>query len=152
MQNAATLPPPTDDPIVPPEMPSDPPALAAASAPLPDMPRPIKAAIIVRLLLSEGINLSLTTLPASLQAALARDLSTLRYVDRRTLCRVVEEFVQELDQIGLGAASHELRDDGVQLIIVGHAVGVGPKAWVLDEIVAADGSKQTLGHGLHGGR
>jgi flagellar motor switch protein FliG len=60
-----------------------------------------KAAVIVRLLLAEGVPLSLVGLPDSLQVDLAHELSTLRFVDRVTLKAVIDEFVQELDAIGL---------------------------------------------------
>ncbi|WP_243645059.1 FliG C-terminal domain-containing protein [Rhodovulum euryhalinum] len=60
-----------------------------------------KAAIIVRLLLSEGISLPLNQLPASLQTTLADEIAALRYIDAPTLEAVVSEFVAELEQAGL---------------------------------------------------
>ncbi len=60
-----------------------------------------KAAIIVRLLRSEGIELSLTDMPETLQVNLTREMGGLKLIDRATLKAVVEEFVAELDGIGL---------------------------------------------------
>ncbi|MDF0597513.1 flagellar motor switch protein FliG [Psychromarinibacter halotolerans] len=60
-----------------------------------------KAAIIVRLLRSEGIELSLTDMPETLQVNLTREMGGLKLIDRVTLKAVVEEFVAELDGIGL---------------------------------------------------
>lgn len=60
-----------------------------------------KAAIIVRYLLSEGARVPLASLPEHLQAALTEQIGTMRLVDRATLAQVVEEFVAELDAVGL---------------------------------------------------
>ncbi len=60
-----------------------------------------KAALVVRLIRSEGLSLSLTDLSEDLQAALIQDMSELRYVDRQTLRQVIEEFLAELDAIGM---------------------------------------------------
>jgi flagellar motor switch protein FliG len=60
-----------------------------------------KAAIIVRLLLSEGGNLPLASMPEDLQASLTTELGRMRSVDRDTLAAVIEEFTEELDSIGL---------------------------------------------------
>ncbi|WP_343030589.1 FliG C-terminal domain-containing protein [Rhodovulum strictum] len=60
-----------------------------------------KAAIIVRLLLNEGITLPLGDLPAELQTCLADEIAGLRYIDSPTLESVVEEFVAELELAGL---------------------------------------------------
>lgn len=68
-------------------------------------PRPLsrkqKAAIIVRLLLAEGAKLSLTDLPEGVQAELAQQMATMRFVDRVTLKAVVDEFVAEIEDVGL---------------------------------------------------
>lgn len=96
------------------------PALGDMSADLPDLlapgpaitasapagaPRPLnrkqKAAIIVRLLLSEGVKLSLTNLPEEVQAELAQQMATMRFVDRATLKSVIAEFVGEIEDVGL---------------------------------------------------
>ena len=60
-----------------------------------------KAAIIVRLLLAEGTKLPINTLPDHMQSALAEQMSLMRLVDRSTLGRVVAEFLEQLEQVGL---------------------------------------------------
>ncbi|MFT4151201.1 MAG: FliG C-terminal domain-containing protein [Paracoccaceae bacterium] len=60
-----------------------------------------KAAVIVRLLLSEGAAPPLSGLPEHMQAALTEQMGQMRLVDRATLSAVVEEFVTELEQVGL---------------------------------------------------
>ncbi|MBI1172243.1 flagellar motor switch protein FliG [bacterium] len=60
-----------------------------------------KAAIIVRLLLSEGAPIPLSALPEEMQTALAQQMGQMRRVSRATLRAVVEEFMAELDQVGL---------------------------------------------------
>ncbi|WP_424939397.1 flagellar motor switch protein FliG [Aliiroseovarius sp. S253] len=73
--------------------------------PLRHLPRHLsrrqKAAIIVRLLLAEGAELALQDLPDSLQGELVHQMSTMRYVDRATLKAVIDEFVFEIEEIGL---------------------------------------------------
>lgn len=60
-----------------------------------------KAAIIVRFLLSEGTSLPLSALPEHLQASLTEQIGQMRLVDRNTLAQVVDEFLNELEQVGL---------------------------------------------------
>jgi flagellar motor switch protein FliG len=60
-----------------------------------------KAAIIVRYLLAEGASIPLSKLPDHMQASLTEQMSQMRLVDRRTLAAVVDEFMTELDQVGL---------------------------------------------------
>ncbi len=60
-----------------------------------------KAAVIVRLLLSEGAPMQITGLPEHMQAALAEQMGQMRLVDRTTLDAVVAEFMDELQQVGL---------------------------------------------------
>lgn len=60
-----------------------------------------KAAVIVRLLLSEGASIPLSTLPEHLQASLTEQMGNMRMVDRDTLGAVVEEFASELESVGL---------------------------------------------------
>ncbi len=60
-----------------------------------------KAAIIVRLLLAEGVKLSLTDLPEDIQAELAHQMATMRFIDRGTLKAVIAEFVAEIEDVGL---------------------------------------------------
>ncbi|MFN7268551.1 MAG: flagellar motor switch protein FliG [Cereibacter sp.] len=61
----------------------------------------VKAAVIVRLLLAEGAPLPLSSLPEHMQAALTEQIGRMRLVDRTTLGAVVEEFLNELEQVGL---------------------------------------------------
>ena len=60
-----------------------------------------KAAIVVRLLLAEGVRLPLADLPDHLQTALTEQIGAMRLVHRSTLMAVVEEFVSELEGVGL---------------------------------------------------
>ena len=60
-----------------------------------------KAAVIVRLLLAEGAAPPIASLPEHMQAALTEQIAAMRLVDRTTLARVVEEFLSELEQVGL---------------------------------------------------
>jgi flagellar motor switch protein FliG len=60
-----------------------------------------KAAVIVRLLITEGTTIPLATLPDQMQADLTEAMGKLRLIDRTTLAEVVEEFVNELEQVGL---------------------------------------------------
>lgn len=60
-----------------------------------------KAAIIVRLLLAEGLDAPVSALPHDLQSQLTQTLGSMRLVDRATMCAVVEEFVEMLEQVGL---------------------------------------------------
>lgn len=82
-------------------------ALAALPAPgLPDrrpgpLSRKAKAAIIVQLLLKEDADIPLSSLPEDMQADLTLALGNMRYIDRETLNTVVQEFVAELESVGL---------------------------------------------------
>lgn len=60
-----------------------------------------KAAIIVRFLLAEGAEIPLSRLPEHMQAALTEQMAHMRLVDRATLAQVVEDFLTELEQVGL---------------------------------------------------
>ncbi|MEM1362802.1 MAG: FliG C-terminal domain-containing protein [Pseudomonadota bacterium] len=60
-----------------------------------------KAAIIVRLLLREGAEFSLADLPESMQIDLTHEMGALRSIDQQTLDSVVQEFLAELDNIGI---------------------------------------------------
>jgi flagellar motor switch protein FliG len=78
------------------------PALAAAQQPARRALSPReKAAVIVRLLLAEGTSLPLSSLPEHMQAALAEQMGQMRLVDRTTLGAIVEEFMSELEDVGL---------------------------------------------------
>lgn len=60
-----------------------------------------KAAIIVRFLLQEGADVPLSQLPDDLQTALTQQMGAMRYIDRDTLQKVVGEFADELEAMGL---------------------------------------------------
>ena len=60
-----------------------------------------KAAVIVRLLLAEGEQVPLAALSEDEQLLLTEAMGEMRVVDRTTLRTVVEEFVSELDSVGL---------------------------------------------------
>lgn len=60
-----------------------------------------KAAILVRLLLDEGADLPLSSLPEDMQTSLTEQMAQLRLVDRDTLSSVVREFIETLEQVGL---------------------------------------------------
>lgn len=60
-----------------------------------------KAAIIVRLLMAEGAPIPLSALPDHMQSALAEQIGQMRLVDRVTLSAVVDEFLAELEGVGL---------------------------------------------------
>lgn len=64
-----------------------------------------KAAIVVRLLRAEGVSVSLADLPDALQVGLTEEMNAMRYIDRVTLRTVVDEFIRELDGIGLAFPS-----------------------------------------------
>ena len=60
-----------------------------------------KAAVIVRLLIGDGEHLSLERLSPGAQAALAQEMALMGMVDRATRDRVVDEFCETLQQVGL---------------------------------------------------
>lgn len=60
-----------------------------------------KAAVIVRLLLSEGEQIPLEALSEDEQINLTEAMGGMRTIDQTTLRTVVEEFVTELDSVGL---------------------------------------------------
>ncbi len=66
-----------------------------------DLERRAKAAIVVRLLLSEGADVRLEDLPEELQARLTQQMAGMGLVDRNTLYAVIQEFAEALDGIGL---------------------------------------------------
>jgi flagellar motor switch protein FliG len=76
-----------------------------------------KAAIIVRLLLSEGASLPLDSLPERLQTALTTQMAEMPSIDRTIVRAVVEEFCARLDAIGL---SFPGGIDGALSLLDGH--------------------------------
>lgn len=101
-----------------------PPETDAPARPAPRLDRRAKAAIVVRLLLAEGLSVPLGDLPEDLQADLAQAMAELRYVDRRTLQAVLSEFLGELESAGL-AFPGGLQD---ALDTLGGALGDGAAA------------------------
>jgi flagellar motor switch protein FliG len=75
--------------------------LDARSAGRVSLPGRQKAAIVVRLLLAEGVRLPLASLPDHVQADLTEAIGSMRRVDRATLEAVAEEFIAELEALGL---------------------------------------------------
>lgn len=67
----------------------------------PTLTRQQKAAIIVRLLKSDGGELSLTALPEDTQQELTMQMGAMRSVTHETVALVVDEFIGELESIGL---------------------------------------------------
>lgn len=61
---------------------------------------PQKAAIIMRLLVRDGVSISLTDLPERQQASLIREISALGDIDRSTIAAVAQEFAQRLAEAG----------------------------------------------------
>ena len=68
-----------------------------------------KAALIVQMLFRDGTGIPLTRMPEKLQAALAHELGAIRRVDKSTVEAVAEEFLQELDAVGLVAPGNTLK-------------------------------------------
>ncbi|MDO5658889.1 MAG: FliG C-terminal domain-containing protein [Paracoccus sp. (in: a-proteobacteria)] len=60
-----------------------------------------KAAVIVRLMLGEGDDLALDTLPPEAQAGLAHEMALMGIVDRDTCEKIVDEFCDSLEQVGV---------------------------------------------------
>jgi len=73
----------------------------STSSALAAITRQQKAAIIVRVLLNEGATLSLTDLPDKMQQDLALQMGSMRSITHNTLAAVVDEFINELDSMGL---------------------------------------------------
>lgn len=73
--------------------------------PVPNLPASItrqqKAAVIVQLMLSSGGELSLTDLPEDMQQDLTLQMGSMRSITHETVSSVVDEFIAELDSIGL---------------------------------------------------
>lgn len=76
-------------------------ATAANGRRIPLLSGPEKAAVLVRLLLAEGAELPLATLPEAVQTALTEQMGRMRLIDRDTLAAVVAEFTETLEQVGL---------------------------------------------------
>lgn len=68
---------------------------------VPHLSKKQKAAIIVRLLLLEGAKLPLADMPETMQSDLIELMSDMRLVDKATVTAVIEEFLSEIDAVGL---------------------------------------------------
>ena len=66
----------------------------------PVLSRRRKAAIIVRLMLKEGAQLSLDALPEAMQTDLTHEMGAIRTIDRATLHAVIDEFMAEVEDLG----------------------------------------------------
>ncbi|WP_415182588.1 flagellar motor switch protein FliG [Phaeovulum sp.] len=76
-----------------------------------------KAAVIVRLLLSEGAQLPLAQLSEDAQTALTEQIAGMKMVDRDTLSAVIEEFCEHIEKVGL---SFPEGLDGALTMLDGH--------------------------------
>lgn len=88
--------------------PTNPAALPAPSGGMPTLrgqtgtlSRRAKAAIVVRYLINNGADIALEDLPDDLQAVLTHQMGAMRLVDKATVDRVISEFTDELDSVGL---------------------------------------------------
>jgi len=93
-------------------------AAPLASVPVSRHSRRQKAAMIVRLMLADGVRPSFAGFPEDLQIELAREVAALRPVDSATLAAVAREFAEELDSMALpasGGLDAALADFGDQL-------------------------------------
>jgi flagellar motor switch protein FliG len=79
-----------------------------------------KAAMVVQMLIGDGAQLSLSQLPEHLQLLLTQELGALRLVDRDTVTTVAEEFLAELQAIGLSAPGTH---DGAVMALADHLSG-----------------------------
>ena len=77
------------------------PATQPVTRPRPKLTQKQKAAVIVRLLLAEGAPLELTRLPDDMQADLTEQIARMRRVDMDTLQDVAQDFIAELEGLGL---------------------------------------------------
>ena len=83
-----------------------------------------KAAVVVRLLLSEGAVPALSNLPESKQTELAVQLARMAPVDQATVAAVAEEFADAIENIGLSFPGGL---DGALGLLEGV---ISPSAWV----------------------
>ncbi|MEL6521679.1 MAG: FliG C-terminal domain-containing protein [Pseudomonadota bacterium] len=77
------------------------PDFSAPARPPATLTRRQKAAVIVQLVLSDGANIPLKELSEEEQISLTAELASMRSVDTSTLEAVVQEFIDELEGIGL---------------------------------------------------
>ncbi len=74
---------------------------SASSGEVTELTKPQKAAVIVRLLVAEGVKISLRQLPDDVQLALTEEMTAIRSINTATRDAIVEEFLAEMDEIGL---------------------------------------------------
>lgn len=74
---------------------------AESQTALPRLSRRQKAAIIIRLLGQAGHDVPLADLPETMQAGLAETMSAMRLVDRQTMAAVVDEFLHDMEHLGV---------------------------------------------------
>lgn len=67
----------------------------------PDLTAKQKAAVIVRLILAEGEDMDLASLPQGLQTDLAQEMALMGLVDRDTRNAIVAEFCETLESVGV---------------------------------------------------
>ncbi|WP_134726362.1 flagellar motor switch protein FliG [Paracoccus luteus] len=60
-----------------------------------------KAAIVVRLMVADGADMALSSLPPDMQALLAQEMATMQVVDRATCDAVLNEFCDNLERVGV---------------------------------------------------
>ncbi|MGZ9809588.1 FliG C-terminal domain-containing protein [Pseudoroseicyclus sp. H15] len=79
------------------------PALSAAPAggSAGGLTRRRKAAMVVQMLLRDGTDISLSKLPEEVQLDLTRELGQLKVIDRATVEAVANEFLNDLESVGL---------------------------------------------------
>ena len=73
--------------------------------------------MIVQMIIDDGTQMSLSQLPEPMQEALTRELAAVRLVDRETVSAVAEEFLNEIEAVGLAAPGTQ---DGAILALADH--------------------------------
>ncbi|MEM7641072.1 MAG: FliG C-terminal domain-containing protein [Pseudomonadota bacterium] len=94
-----------------------------------------KAAVIVHLLISGGVDPGLRDLPPAQQRRIVSDMMSLRFVDRATLAATVAEFASELDDVGL----HFPRDPARLLAALDGQLSLETIEGILSEMTADSG-------------
>lgn len=77
------------------------PSFPSSSGNAPKLSRAQKAAIIVRLLLSDGAKLPISDFPEELQHTLTRSMGSMKSISRETMISVIEEFLAEIESVGM---------------------------------------------------
>lgn len=123
-----------------------------------NLSRPQKAAIVVRFLMSQGIDIPLERLSTSLQAELTQNIANLDLIDRGTLSLVLGEFLGQLGDFGLpsggglggalGLIGEKLGPEASAQIKTASGVGTYDDPWdqiytyeedIIHEFLAAEG-------------